>query len=70
MDQPIMRIVQLANEGRLAAGDKVSTPWLGVCTVAWVKDATTITVKTLRGAYVQLQGINFGRDAVCVEKTQ
>ena len=58
LDEPVkpgmVKMVKLANEGRLRAGDIVETAKLGRCEVAWIRSATTIVVKDRAGGHFAL----------------
>lgn len=54
-----IKLVKLANEGRLACGDLVETSRLGVCEVVRIHATHTLDVKTQSGEHFRLTGLNF-----------
>ncbi len=57
-----IRFVRLQQEGRLQAGDQVQTARLGLCTVAYIRTADSICVKTAQGCYYNLSGFGLSVD--------
>lgn len=56
-----LRLVRLAREGRLAAGDRVATQRLGECEVARIHAPHTIEVRDLTtGRHYLISGLDFG----------
>ena len=68
VEQGMIRLVQLKQQGRLQRGDKVETRCLGVCEVATIESFHTITVKSSDGRCFRLSGLAFG-DGAQVEET-
>lgn len=58
LDEPVkpgmVKMVKLANEGALRAGDIVETQRLGKCEVAYIRSTTSIVVKDAPGGYFTL----------------
>lgn len=58
LEEPVkpgmVKMVKLANEGALRAGDTVETAKLGRCVVAYIRSATSIVVKDARGDHFTL----------------
>ena len=54
-----IKLVRLANEGRLACGDLVETQRLGVCEVVLIHDTHTLDVKATSGQHYRLTGLSF-----------
>jgi hypothetical protein len=52
-----IKIIKLAREGTLQPGDVVETSTLGKCTVAYIRNATSICVKRANGTYHTLPDI-------------
>lgn len=58
-----LRLVRLAREGRLGAGDRVATQRLGECEVARIHAPHTIEVRDLAaGRHYLISGLDFGPD--------
>lgn len=72
MSEPVptgtLRLVHLAEEGKLSAGDRVATLRLGECEVARVHTPHSIEVRALdTGRHYLISGLSFGPDARMLE---
>lgn len=65
-----LRLVKLKDEGRLQSGDTVDVDDHGTCTVAYIVNASSITVKDVSGSYINIRDLNFGGDVQLQSRLQ